>query len=173
MAAYNNPYLFGKIILVSPQSVKTAMINPKKHSNISRTILNMPVIGSLIYNICMNRHAVNEHFSKDLFAYPNTVPKEFNKGYHETAHLGNAAAKYLYTSTQCHYTTASISRAISQLDNCIYIISGKKETDIKNTVSEYTSLNPAIETFLITNAKHLPQIEQPGEFVQTVNICLS
>jgi hypothetical protein len=173
MAAYNNPYLFGKIILVSPQSIKTAMINPKKHSNIAKSVLNMPVLGSLIYNICMNRHAINEHFSNDLFAYPNTIPREFNKGYHETAHLGNVSAKYLYSSTQCHYTTASISRAVSQLDNCIYIISGKKETDIKNIIDEYTSLNPAIESFLITNAKHLPQIEQPGEFVQTVNICLS
>lgn len=173
MAAYNNPYLFSKIILVSPESIQHAMINPGKHSNIRKFLLNTPVIGTLIYNICVNRHEINKRLTTELFAYSNTIPKEVSYAYHETAHLGGTNSKYLYASTQCHYTTSSISRAVCQLDNCIYIISGKKKQGINEIIKEYTSLNPAIETYLISNSKHLPQIEQPEEFVNAVNIYLS
>jgi hypothetical protein len=36
-----------------------------------------------------------------------------------------------------------------------------------------SGLNPAIETYLIPNAKVLPQIEQPEEFVNTLNIYIN
>lgn len=171
MAAYNNPYLFKKLILVSPQSIKQAMVNPGKRSNIRRNILNTPVIGTLIYNICNNRHELNKRFGS-LFENQTLIPKETFRAYHEISHLGGNTAKYLYASTQCHYTTASIQRAISQLDNCIYIISGDKEAQIQETIAEYMDLNPAIEYTLIKDAKHLPQIENPEEFLNALRIYL-
>ena len=173
MAAYNNPYLFDKIVLVSPEGIRHAMINPGKHSNIRKMLLNTPVLGTMLYNIFVNRHEINRKFTNELFAYQNMIPRETCKAYHETAHLGGASAKYLFASTQCHYTTASISRAVSQLDNCIYIVSGDKNTDMRAVIKEYTDLNPAIEAYLIPNAKVLPQIEQPEEFVNTLNIYIN
>ena len=124
-------------------------------------------------SIAINESGVNRKFTNELFAYQNMIPRETCKAYHETAHLGGASAKYLFASTQCHYTTASISRAVSQLDNCIYIVSGDKNTDMRAVIKEYTDLNPAIETYLIPNAKVLPQIEQPEEFVNTLNIYIN
>lgn len=170
MSAYNNPYLFDKIVLVSPESIRHAMINPGKRSNIRKFILSTPIIGTLLYNIIVNRHEINRKFTNELFAYQNMIPTETRKAYHETAHLGGASAKFLFASTQSHYTTSSVSRAVSQLDNCIYIISGDKCTNIQSIIKEYTDLNPAIETYLIKNSKFLPQIEQPEEFVNTINI---
>ena len=149
------------------------MINPGKHSNIRKMLLNTPVLGTMLYNIFVNRHEINRKFTNELFAYQNMIPRETCKAYHETAHLGGASAKYLFASTQCHYTTTSISRAVSQLDNCIYIVSGDKNTDMRAVIKEYTDLNPAIETYLIPNAKVLPQIEQPEEFVNTLNIYIN
>ena len=37
---------------------------------------------------------------------------------------------------------------------------------MRAVIKEYTDLNPAIETYLIPNAKVLPQIEQPEEFCE-------
>ena len=153
MAAYNNPYLFDKIVLVSPEGIRHAMINPGKHSNIRKMLLNTPVLGTMLYNIFVNRHEINRKFTNELFAYQNMIPRETCKAYHETAHLGGASAKYL--------------------DNCIYIVSGDKNTDMRAVIKEYTDLNPAIETYLIPNAKVLPQIEQPEEFVNTLNIYIN
>lgn len=173
MAAYNNPYLFDKIVLVSPESIRHAMINPGKRSNICKFMINTPVIGTLLYNTVVNRREIKHKFTNELFAYQNMIPKETCKAYHETAHLGGSSAKYLFASTQSHYTTSSISRAVSQLDNCIYIISGDKNADMPSVIKEYTDLNPAIETYMIKNSKYLPQIEQPEEFVNTINIYIN
>lgn len=170
MAGFNNPDIFDKIVLVSPQSVKSAMAIPDRKSNIRRKLLNSPILGTMIYNICMSRKNIREHFNKNLFY--NTLPLncELVDAYYENAHLYGSSAKYLYTSCVCRYTTASISRGVGELDNCIYIISGEKSNNAAEIAEEYTSLNPAIEVAFIENAKHLPQLEQPKKFIETVKI---
>lgn len=170
MSAYNNPYLFNHIILVNPQDIRSAMINPDKKSNIRRILLNSPILGTLLYNICVSRNKLNNIFRSRLFYNPAKLSASVIDTYHGNAHLYGSSAKYLYTSTVCHYTTASIARAINKLDNCIYIVSGKQCKDSEEIIKEYTSLNPAIETAFIDQAKHLPQLEQPKEFIKTVNV---
>ena len=72
MAAYNNPYLFDKIVLVSPESIRHAMINPGKHSNIRKMLLNTPVLGTMLYNIFVNRHEINRKFTNEEESYERT-----------------------------------------------------------------------------------------------------
>ena len=52
MTVYSNPYIFNKLILVSPQDIKSALKTPDKMCEIRRYLLNSPVLGTLIYNIC-------------------------------------------------------------------------------------------------------------------------
>lgn len=170
MSAYNNPVIFDKIALVSPQSVKNALKTPGKHTNITRFLLNMPVIGTTIYNICMNKGRLNKLMSKKLFDN-GIIPVDVLNAYHENAHLSGSSSKFLFTSTECCYTTAAISKAVSELNNCIYIING--EHCNKDATDEYTSLNSSIEVIQIPNAKKLPQIEQPIEFANQMNIYFS
>ncbi len=170
MSACNNPDIFNNIILVNPQSIRSAMANPDKKSNMRRILLNSPVIGTLLYNICVSRKNLKKIFSKSLYYNEGSLPSVLIDACHENAHLYGSSAKYLYTSTVCHYTTASIARAVSELNNCIYIISGAQDKDSRAAIEEYTSLNPAIETAEIKNANRLPQLEQPKNFIKTVNI---
>lgn len=170
MAAYNNSYLFDKIILVNPEGIKTSMINPGKRSRIRRHIINSPIIGTLIYNICMSKRNIYNNMHNNMAASnPN---QNIVNIYHENAHLAGSSSKFLYSSIDGHYTTASISQAVAQLDNCIFIISGKKEPNADSINAEYTALNPAIETIKIDFSKHLPQYEQPADFVKTVKLFL-
>ena len=172
MAAYNNPCIFNKIVLINPQSIKSAMINPDQRSNIRRILLNSPIIGTLLYNICMRRHNISRNFRTNLYYNNAKLSAETVNAYYENAHLYGSSAKYLYTSTVCHYTTASIARAVSELEQCIYIITGKQESNAEEITNEYLSLNPAIETAGIESAKHLPQLEQPQKFVKALRIFL-
>jgi hypothetical protein len=148
------------------------MINPGKRDNVRRFMLNTPVIGPLLYNIFMSQHNLRKDFHKNVFANTSSVSSDILNVYHENAHLNGASARFLYSSIVSHYTTASISHAVCQLDNCIYIISGKQEAYSEEINEEYTSLNPAIETATIDWSKHLPQLENPEDFVKTVNIFL-
>lgn len=64
MAAFNNHALFNKIILVSPLSVEDALKGPDNLSGIRRHILNVPVIGTTVYNILFNRPSLRKLLSR-------------------------------------------------------------------------------------------------------------
>lgn len=172
MACYNNNALFDKLILINPESIGKSTQIPNKKSNIFRMLMNSPIIGTMIYNLCMSKSKIKNSFNNDIFYNFNNLSTEIMTAYHENAHLFGASAKYLYTSTKCKYTTASIGRAISEIDNSIYIIGGKAEADIASTIEEYTSINPAIETALLSECKHLPQLEHPEKLMYQLNIFL-
>lgn len=173
MTVYSNPYIFNKLILVSPQDIKSALKTPDKMCEIRRYLLNSPVLGTLIYNICMSRQKLNSGFVLKYFNNKNSISQNLIDTYSENAHLGGSNAKYLFTSTECHYTTVSISKAVSKIDNSIYIINGSCDTTAIESAKLYKSLNPAIESVTIENAKHYPQIEQPLKFIKNINIFLS
>lgn len=170
MSVYCNSDNFDKIILVSPQSVKKALINPDKNSNIRRIILNSPILGTFIYNMCVRRCNIKRTFNSKFLGknYGDLI-----EAYHENAHLNGSSSKYLYTSSVCRYTTSNIVNALKNIDNCIYIISGKNNIDGSDIASEYRYFNPAIEYAQINNAKAVPQLEQPTAFVKMVSLFLS
>jgi len=170
MAAFNNHSLFNKIILVSPISVEDALKGPDNLSNIRRHILNVPVIGTTVYNIIFNRPSLKRLLSSKCFK-EGRIPSDYINACHETAHIGDASAKYLFISTECNFTTVTISKALSELDNCIYMVNGMHNNN--NVIDAYIKLNPAIENVMIQDSKKLPQVEQPLEFVRQTEIFLN
>ncbi|MDE6698375.1 MAG: alpha/beta hydrolase, partial [Lachnospiraceae bacterium] len=65
-----------------------------------------------------------------------------------------------------------ISTALKSINNSIIIVGGENEKNILQTCLEYQEYNSAIETCIIKNCKHLPQLEQPKSFLETINIYL-
>jgi len=172
MACYNNSMIFDKIILINPENIEKSTLIPNKKSDVFRILLNSPIIGTLIYNVCMSKRNIQHHLKKDLFYSSDNVSEEILNAYHENAHLYGSSAKFLYTSKKCRYTTASIGRAISEINNCIYLIAGKSETNIDLIIEDYLSINPAIEVALISRCKHLPQLEKPEALLTQFKIFL-
>ena len=171
MACYNNSSLFDKIILVNPESIGAASRIPNKQSNALRILLNIPVLGTALYNLHMSRvHTVLR--LKKAFYKESLITPEYITAYHESSHLTGSAAKNIYISTTCHYTTASIGRALSEINNCIYILAGDHETEIDETIHDYLSVNPAIECAYVKDTGHLPQLERPSRFMTQLKIFL-
>ena len=75
--------------------------------------------------------------------------------------LASITGKYIY---------CNIAQALKTIDNSIYILQGDSEPRARESVALYTSINPAIESEIIKNAKHLPQIESPEQVLEAVNI---
>lgn len=167
-AAYTNNKLYKKILLVSPQAISKAMIVPGKRANIRRRLLSIPVIGTTIYNICVRKGRLENVLGKRTFG-DGLVPIDYLNASYENAHLSGASSKYLFSSTECHYTTVSITKAVKELNNCIYIINGDVNAASAN---EYVSLNSAIEVVNIPRAGALPQVDEPEEFVKQCEILL-
>ncbi len=169
MSAYTNKDLFNRIILVSPISVEGALKGPDHLSGIRRYILNVPFIGTAVYYMLLTRISIIKRLSRAFRS--RIIPADYINACHENAHLGGASAKYLFISTECNYTTVTIQKALSELDNCIYMINGMHNNNY--VIDEYMHINPAIENVMIQDAKKLPQVEQPAEFVRQAEIFLN
>lgn len=169
MACYNNNTLFNKIILVNPIGVSEAEKTSSIKEKHLRVLLNLPVIGSTIYNMFSSKEAIKDFCKSKLF-YNENIPNGIINAYHELSHMGGFNAKFLFTSLICKYFSVSLKKALLSIDNSITIISGENAINAAKIADEYVSINAAIETATIPRAKHLPQLERATRFVNKVKI---
>lgn len=162
MSAIYNPLAYENIVLINPQSIASAGKGPRKKDVYRKHLLDIPIIGTLIYNMCVTRKYISDRFASKNFYNKRFISNEWLEAFHETAHIGGVSAKYLFTSKNCGYTAVSLSRALSTLNN-ITVINGKENPNAKEVTEQFTSLNPTIDTYRIVNSKLLPQLEQPLE----------
>ncbi len=169
----NNMELFDKIILINPDSILKCGQTPNQYSKIYKFLIDLPVIGTLIYNIANSRRSITEKFLTVNYADPCKIEPETISHCHEASHLGDSGAKALYSSIKGNYTKLSISHALKKIDNSIFIIGGEYEKEIENTIAEYMILNPAIESEIIKNSSHFPHMEVPHETLKIMEDYLS
>lgn len=164
-----NSDLFEKIMFINPESFASCSQIPGKSAKFYRLILDMPILGTLLYHIGVARNIIEESFKEKYFYNLYNVKKSYIDKYFEAAHLGDSP-KSIYSSVLCNYTKCSISRSLEKINNSIYILCGSTEPKIDHTIKEYTLCNPSIEFSIIPNTKHLPQLEKPAEVSNIINM---
>ena len=162
MACGYNPDLFEQMMFINPDSLLSCCHIPGKSAKCYKLILDLLIVGTLLYNFASARSIISKTFSENDFYNPYDVnPHNLDK-YYESAHLGDSP-KSVYASVQCNYTKCNITKTLEKIDNSIYILGGEAEPDIDLITKEYTKCNQAIESSTIANTKHIPQIEKPEE----------
>lgn len=169
MSCYCDDSLYNRLIFINPENIGKSVLGPRKNSNIIRNLLNSPIIGTMIYNICVSKKKINKLFSNELFSNNNVSRETIIDAYYENAHLGGSNAKCLYNSIACRYTTSNIIKAISEINNSIFIIGGGRVDRISSTIRDYFDLNPSIEFCVIEEVNKLPQLEAPTELLEHIN----
>lgn len=171
MACCYNPNIIHNIILINPIEIKKATLIPNKNSIIRKKMIHLPILGTLLYNICTSQY----HIKKFLMTqgnYTNFKTLELlTQIRHETAHLSGYASKYIYMCIDGYYTTASIDKAIQKLNN-IHIIIGEHLKNSNDITSQYCSINNMISVTTIKNSAVYPEIENSLSVVKTIRqIC--
>lgn len=169
MACNNNPELFDQIMLVNPKSLLDYSQMPGKTSKIYKCIIDIPVLGTLLYNISCSKQAITESFVEQYFYNPYAVQQSVVDAYHEAAHFGTAP-KSVYSSSICNYTKCNIVNSLKKINNSIYLIGGSGIDDMEKRLNEYRDYNPAVEITMIKNTKLLPQLELPVKFVEVLKM---
>lgn len=162
MACGYNPDLFEQIMFINPESLSGCSQIPEKSTKLYKLIVDMPIIGTLLYNIAAARNIIEKTFAEQYFYNPYDVKPFYIDKYFEAAHLGESP-KAVYSSAACNYTTCSITHSLEKINNSIYILGGAAEKEIDSIIKEYTTCNPAIEFSTIPGTKHLPQLEKPSD----------
>lgn len=169
MACNNAPELFDQLMLINPESLLSCSQIPSKNAKLYKFILDMPVLGTLLYHIATSKQAITEDFTKHFYYNPYSVKTSCIDTYYEAAHLGQSP-KSLFASVKCNYTKCNIINALKKINNSIYIAGGTEMDFMEDIVAEYQRYNPAIEGSFIPESKYLPQFENPAELLKTIQM---
>lgn len=171
MACNQNKSLYEKLLLINPPSINSLTRSPGKLSNLSRKLLESPIIGTSIYNTMASKYAIRSNLKQSGFYNPRNVSRKLVKVYHEASHIGQSSNKYPIASLLTQYMNTDIRHALSSLDQSIYIISSSEATtESPSIIEQYREYNRSIEASVIPNAKLLPQFEHMEEILETCQI---
>ena len=165
MACSNSPELFDRLLLINPESLLSSSLVPGKNARLYKLILDLPIAGTLIYNIACSRKNLTQDFMSRCFCNPYSVNSRLVDAYYEAAHLG-ASPKSIYASVKCNYTKCNITTALRRIDNSICLFGGAELDGMSETMEDYQNYNPAIETVPVPKAKHLPHLQSPARFYE-------
>lgn len=170
MACHMEPELFNKIMMINPEDLNKLRGIPGKYSKLTKILMDLPIIGTMIYNIYSSKDNLEYLFTENYLYNPFNLRDRQLHIYHEAAHLGQCCGRYLLSSINGSYLYTNITHALKDINNSIFILCGSKCENIKYIVDNYVEVNPAIETEFIGNAKFLPQVEVPELVYQQVEI---
>lgn len=162
-ALLNDCSSINKIIMINPPSVYESEMIPDANTRISKRIMELPIIGTFLYNILNSKancfkKAVEDYFSKDDYTsctYSFTM--------YDACHKNGCGSKYVMASIIGLYTNFPVRRALSSTSKDILIIGGSNEPDMEETLSSYRDIMPNISSTIIEGVKHFPQLENPKE----------
>lgn len=162
--------IMNRIFLVSPPSLESLLANPNRKNNILKKILELPVIGTFVYNLQMRGDKITKLFEESYF-YKNTfISGKLKDAYYESAHEKNSKGRFLSGSIIGNYTNINVIPSLKKITNPIYIIGSREtNTSIRN-MDSYVSYDENIETAYISNCSKLPQLEQPDKFCKIIHM---
>lgn len=172
MACSSNEELFDRIVLINPDSLLTCSKVPGKSAKLYKFILDLPILGTLIYHISTSQKAIQDLLMKEYFENPYSVKRNNIDACYESSHLGESP-KSAFSSIVCHYTKCNIVNALKKINNSIYILGSKHILGMDERLKEFQQYNPAIETMLLEKGLYSPQLEYPEVVLSGIKMFLS
>lgn len=161
MSSIYQKELFEKLLFINPEDLAKTYHTPEKQEKIVRSLLQLPILGTLFYNIMHSRLVIKGKLKHGQFYHPSHVQDVDIQAFHEASHIGNYRVKYLYGSLKTGYVQIPVVTALQKLSCPLFILGGTGEPRIEQTISDYKSLNTNIKSQLIPNTVHYPHMEEP------------
>lgn len=172
MACYNDNTIFDKLLFINPNNLLHNNQEITIYEKSLKKLIELPDIGTLIYNIVNRKTKYVKRFKTEYYHNTYAVRGSLIQAYYDSSHYGEMSSKYLLASLNSNYLCANVTRALKDINNSIFILGSEFEPNIKETIADYTEINPSIETSILKDLKHLPQLEKPTEVFQAIKIYL-
>lgn len=173
MTCHNDNDIVNKLLAINPPSLYQLNQIPSKQTKLLKVLLDIPILGTFIYNLHTNKAAMTKVFQEEYFYNAHEVKEKDIDCYVEAAHTKDYNSKYSYASYIGKYMNANIVHALKEIDNCIYIIAGDGKEDSENIIENYIYYNNAVEAAFISKTKQLPHMEKPDETMKNIELFLS
>lgn len=173
MVCHNDPNIINKMIFINPQSLYQLNIIPSKQTKALKLLIEFPILGTFIYNLIASRKNIEKYFLEKYIYNSSHLNLDDIEAYIEASHLEDSASRFSFSSYIGKYTNANIIHALKEINNSIYIIGGEKKEEICTIIDNYIYYNISIESSLISNTRHLPQLEEPAEVLKQIELYLN
>lgn len=168
MANHIDNNLFDKIILINPISLKQLDIIPDQLSKIKKRIIELPFIGTFIYNLMNNSIKIDKAFRTRYYERPQLISSTMEEIYYESAHIGGSNGRFLYSSILGNYLNNGITHAIKDLSTPTLIIGSKEMKKYNFVLDNYHKLNSNLDIIRITNGNLYPHMEVPEKIISII-----
>ena len=172
LACNMNKDLANSIIAINPTSLKELHITTDKYASVKKTLLELPVIGTFLYNIKVSNTNITKYFREEYYARPQLVSSKLIDAYYEAAHMNFSHGKYLMASMEANYTKNSIEHALKKLETPIYVIESRNMKDAIAIADSYKKTNSGNEIVYLSNCKKYPQLEVADKVVEAIDMFL-
>ena len=161
LANHIDDTLFEKIILINPVSLKQLEIIPDKKSKLKKRLIELPFIGTFIYNIMNNSKKIDQAFRTEYYERPQLISSTMEDIYYEAAHIGGSKGRYLYSSMIGNYLNNGAVHAVKNLTTPTLIIGSREMNKYALALDDYHKVNSNIEIVKLTNGNLYPHMEVP------------
>lgn len=168
MTCVNNDSIIDKAILVNPEKLLTLSKVPNSFHRFYQFFISCPIIGTFIYNVKVNKKSIKTDFEKNYYYDLNKINEKDILTYYEASQKSKTHTKYLYASIQSKFVNMNIMNCFRKLKNNIFIITGNSNPENNLIAEQYQNQLSSIKIAAINNARHLPQMELPDEFLKNV-----
>lgn len=172
LASIMNPDIINKIIAINPPELTEFQKIPDKCSSFMKTLIELPIIGTSIYNYRMSNANITNRFRHKYFAKPQLVSSKLIDAYYEASHMDKSHGKYLLASIEGHYTDNNIIHALKRIDLPFYIIQSRYGEHFASKINSYCNKNEIIEAAYLSNCRELPQLEVPDKLYDIIQMFL-
>lgn len=161
MANHMDDSLFAKMIFINPVSLRQLNVTPDNLSKAKKTLIELPFIGTFVYNLLTSNAKIDETFRSKYYAKPQLISSRLEDIYYEAAHTNGSNGRYLYSSLLGNYVNNTITHAIKKLTTPTLIIGCKEIRNYTLALDDYHKVNPNLEIVKINNGSLYPQMEIP------------
>jgi pimeloyl-ACP methyl ester carboxylesterase len=172
LAENMNPGLIKHIIAINPPAIGAIEKTDSKISEYKKVVLELPIVGTLIYNILTSQRSISYTLRTKMFNRQQLVSSRMIDAYYESAHKSSCNGRYLMASIAAGYIDNNISHALKKLDIPLSIIESRTSTASTAISRAYANGNPSINTTFISNAGLLPQLESPDKLLSIIHMLI-
>lgn len=161
MANHIDESIFEKIILINPASLKQLDTIPDDLSKIKKSIIELPFIGTFVYNMMNSAQRIDEAFRTRYVTRPQLISSSMEDIYYEAAHKNGSNGRFLYSSLLGNYVNNSITHAVKSISTPTLIIGCVEMKKYSLALDDYHKVNTNIDIIRINNGSLYPHMEIP------------
>ena len=163
----SNP-MVNQVILINPKDLYALAKTPTRDSKLLRNILALPLIGTFLYNLLINKKTLTTLLKTVYYYDPDKVTDLTVNFLAESSQKNKAGGRFLYASMLSKLTCSNLFHCLRRLNIPVSILSSQGIPSNLVIATEYQQLLPSIKIIELENSNYLPHMETPHETLEQI-----